>query len=76
MEVESPFQAAQTIDPEVRAYVYSLVNAVSDLGQLIAYVLILLIAGRSWLRQIWSLCPRRRRACMFTGSKKMVEALR
>ena len=26
---ENPFQAAQTIDPEVRAYVYSLVTAVS-----------------------------------------------
>ena len=28
-EVENPFQVAQTIDPEVRAYVYSLVTAVS-----------------------------------------------
>jgi hypothetical protein len=28
-EAENPFQAAQTIDPEVRAYVYSLVTAVS-----------------------------------------------
>lgn len=29
MELEEPFQKAQTIDPEVRAYVYSLVTAVS-----------------------------------------------
>ena len=28
METENPFQAAQTIDPEVRAYIYSLVTAV------------------------------------------------
>lgn len=32
--VENPFQAAQTIDPEVRAYVYSLVTAVSYLARL------------------------------------------
>ncbi|KAL9618759.1 MAG: hypothetical protein Q9160_006553 [Pyrenula sp. 1 TL-2023] len=32
MEVENPFQAAQTIDPEVRAYVYSLVNALGGAG--------------------------------------------
>ena len=29
MEDDSPFAKAQTVDPEVRAYVYSLVNAVS-----------------------------------------------
>jgi hypothetical protein len=28
MEEDNPFQKAQTVDPEVRAYVYSLVNAV------------------------------------------------
>jgi len=28
MEDDDPFQKAQTVDPEVRAYVYSLVNAV------------------------------------------------
>ena len=30
MEDDSPFAKAQTVDPEVRAYVYSLVNAVSS----------------------------------------------
>jgi hypothetical protein len=28
MEEDNPFQKAQTVDPEVRAYVSSLVNAV------------------------------------------------
>lgn len=28
MDEDNPFGKAQTIDPEVRAYVYSLVNAV------------------------------------------------
>jgi hypothetical protein len=28
MEEDNPFVKAQTVDPEVRAYVYSLVNAV------------------------------------------------
>jgi hypothetical protein len=31
MEEDNPFQTAQTVDPEVRAYVYSLVNAVSNI---------------------------------------------
>lgn len=31
MEGDDPFTKAQTVDPEVRAYVYSLVNAVSSL---------------------------------------------
>lgn len=30
MDEENPFTKAQTVDPEVRAYVYSLVNAVSS----------------------------------------------
>ena len=29
MEEDNPFLKSQTVDPEVRAYVYSLVNAVS-----------------------------------------------
>jgi len=29
MDDDTPFTKAQTVDPEVRAYVYSLVNAVS-----------------------------------------------
>lgn len=31
MEEDNPFTKSKTIDPEVRAYVYSLVNAVSIL---------------------------------------------
>lgn len=30
MEEDNPFTKSKTIDPEVRAYVYSLVNAVSS----------------------------------------------
>lgn len=30
MEEDNPFTKSKTIDPEVRAYVYSLVNAVRD----------------------------------------------
>jgi hypothetical protein len=30
MEEDNPFTKAQTIDPEIRAYVYSLVNAVGS----------------------------------------------
>ena len=32
MDEDNPFGKSQTVDPEVRAYVYSLVNAVCDLG--------------------------------------------
>lgn len=53
MEVDNPFQAAQTIDPEVRAYVYSLVNAVSSsiAESLSTLKLTPSAAGRSRLRR-------------------------
>lgn len=34
-EDSNPFQAAQTVDPEVRAYVYSLVTAVGNLSTIL-----------------------------------------
>jgi hypothetical protein len=39
MDDDNPFSKAQTVDPEVKAYVYSLVNAVGErLTPMSAYV--------------------------------------
>ena len=59
-EVENPFQAAQTVDPEVRAYVYSLVTAVSHISAVILLSVGLTgaIAWRQWDRRRWAIHTR------------------
>lgn len=42
MEGNDPTEKAQTVDPEVRAYVYSLVNAVSQWSRLMKRTIYLL----------------------------------
>jgi hypothetical protein len=63
------------VDPEVRAYVSSLVSAVSGSNSLCAGSTDALVAGRKWRGRRWTVCSRRRCFGMSPRSEEMVKAI-
>ena len=68
--------AQPTVDPEVRAYVSSLVTAVSSPFACINRVLNSYAARRHQYRATWTLRSRRQRSRMFERFATVVEILR
>jgi hypothetical protein len=63
------------VDPEVRAYVSSLVSAVSQSNSDVIFSPNAVVAWWKWCRREWTVCSRRRRFGMPSRSQEVVEAV-